>query len=84
MKQLQHWIARQKKKYKKIFKQISKNRTTLVIAHRLSTAADADEILVLEQGEITERGNHEELLSKKGKYSEMWNKQKSSIDLIHA
>ncbi|MDB3863230.1 ABC transporter ATP-binding protein/permease [Alphaproteobacteria bacterium] len=72
------------KEIQKNLQVISKNRTTLVIAHRLSTAADADEILVLEQGEITERGNHEELLSKKGKYSEMWNKQKSSIDLIHA
>ncbi|MDB2635651.1 ABC transporter ATP-binding protein/permease [Alphaproteobacteria bacterium] len=72
------------KEIQKNLQAISKNRTTLVIAHRLSTAADADEILVLEQGEITERGNHEELLSKKGKYSEMWNKQKSSIDLIHA
>jgi len=71
------------KEIQKNLQAISKNRTTLVIAHRLSTAADADEILVLEQGEITERGNHEELLSKKGKYSEMWNKQKSSIDLIH-
>ena len=72
------------KEIQKNLQAISKNRTTLVIAHRLSTAADADEILVLEQGEITERGNHEELLSKKGKYSEMWNKQKSSIDFIHA
>ncbi len=72
------------KEIQKNLQLISKNRTTLVIAHRLSTAADADEILVLEQGEITERGNHEELLSKKGKYSEMWNKQKSSIDLMHA
>ena len=72
------------KEIQKNLQAISKNRTTLVIAHRLSTAADADEILVLEQGEITERGNHEELLSKKGKYAEMWNKQKSSIDLIHA
>ena len=72
------------KEIQKNLQAISKNRTTLVIAHRLSTAADADEILVLEQGEITERGNHEELLSKKGKYSEMWNKQKSSINLIHA
>ena len=72
------------KEIQKNLQVISKNRTTLVIAHRLSTAADADEILVLEQGEITERGNHEELLSKKGKYSEMWNKQKSSIDLMHA
>ena len=72
------------KEIQKNLQAISKNRTTLVIAHRLSTAADADEILVLEQGEITERGNHEELLSKKGKYAEMWNKQKSSIDLMHA
>ena len=72
------------KEIQKNLQAISKNRTTLVIPHRLSTAADADEILVLEQGEITERGNHEELLSKKGKYSEMWNKQKSSINLIHA
>ena len=72
------------KEIQKNLQAISKNRTTLVIAHRLSTAADADEILVLEQGEITERGNHKELLSKKGKYSEMWNKQKSSIDLMHA
>ena len=72
------------KEIQKNLQAISKNRTTLVIANRLSTAADADEILVLEQGEITERGNHDELLSKKGKYAEMWNKQKSSIDLIHA
>ena len=72
------------KEIQKNLQAISKNRTTLVIAHRLSTAADADEILVLEQGKITERGNHKELLSKKGKYSEMWNKQKSSINLIHA
>ena len=53
------------KEIQKNLQAISKNRTTLVIAHRLSTAADADEILVLEQGEITERGNHDELLSKK-------------------
>tara|TARA_B100001063_G_scaffold208224_1_gene204549 strand:+ start:4961 stop:5146 length:186 start_codon:yes stop_codon:yes gene_type:complete len=57
---------------------ISKNRTTLVIEHRLSTASDADEILVLEEGQITERGTHEELLMKQGKYSEMWNKQKDT------
>ena len=47
------------KEIQKNLQAISKNRTTLVIAHRLSTAADADEILVLEQGEITERGNHD-------------------------
>ena len=67
------------KEIQKNLQLISKNRTTLVIAHRLSTAADADEILVLEQGEITERGNHEELLSKNGKYSEMWSKQESHL-----
>ena len=49
-----------------------------MIAHRLSTAADADEILVLEQGQITERGTHDELLIRDGKYAEMWNKQKDT------
>ncbi len=62
---------------------ISKNKTTLVIAHRLSTAADADEIIVLEKGEITERGNHEKLLQMHGKYAEMWNKQKTTINIIN-
>ena len=71
------------KEIQKNLQTISKNRTTLVIAHRLSTAADADEILVLEQGEITERGTHDELLLKKGKYAEMWDKQKNSPDAIH-
>jgi len=66
------------KEIQKNLQLISKNRTTLVIAHRLSTAADADEILVLEEGQITERGTHEELLMKQGKYSEMWNKQKDT------
>ena len=66
------------KEIQKNLQSISKNRTTLVIAHRLSTASDADEILVLEEGQITERGTHEELLMKQGKYSEMWNKQKDT------
>ena len=66
------------KEIQKNLQTISQNRTTLVIAHRLSTAADADEILVLEQGQITEQGTHDELLSRNGKYAEMWNKQKDT------
>ncbi len=56
--------------------EVSRNRTSLVIAHRLSTVVDADEILVLEKGEIVERGRHDELVAKKGAYAAMWNKQK--------
>lgn len=58
--------------------EISKNRTTLVIAHRLSTVVDADEILVLDRGQIVERGRHTELLAKNGAYAAMWNKQKEA------
>ena len=47
-------------------------RTTLVIAHRLSTDRDADAIMVLEQGEIIERGTHEDLLAMKGRYYELY------------
>jgi ABC-type transport system involved in Fe-S cluster assembly fused permease/ATPase subunit len=56
-------------------KEVSRSRTTLVIAHRLSTVVDADEILVLKDGEIVERGKHEELMNLKGEYSEMWKRQ---------
>jgi len=55
---------------------ISKGKTTLVIAHRLSTAADADNIIVLDKGEIVEEGTHEELLKLGKLYLEMWEKQK--------
>jgi ABC-type transport system involved in Fe-S cluster assembly fused permease/ATPase subunit len=51
---------------------ISKGRTTLVIAHRLSTVMDADQILVLAQGRIIERGSHRELLAAEGEYARMW------------
>lgn len=51
------------------------NRTTLIIAHRLSTVIHADEILVLKEGEIVERGRHEELITRAGVYHDMWEAQ---------
>ncbi len=55
---------------------VAKDRTTLVIAHRLSTVVNADEILVLDKGQIVERGRHEELLAMGGVYCAMWNRQR--------
>ena len=55
---------------------VSQNRTTLVIAHRLSTIVAADEIIVLDQGAIAERGTHLQLLAKNGLYASMWNRQR--------
>ncbi|NIC28939.1 ABCB family ABC transporter ATP-binding protein/permease [Serratia plymuthica] len=58
-------------------REVSRDHTTLVIAHRLSTVVDADEIIVLEAGEIVERGRHEELLQSDGRYAAMWQNQYS-------
>jgi ABC-type transport system involved in Fe-S cluster assembly fused permease/ATPase subunit len=55
--------------------EVSRNRTTLVIAHRLSTVVNADEIIVLKDGGIAERGKHHELLAHNGLYASMWNRQ---------
>jgi ATP-binding cassette subfamily B protein len=57
---------------------VSQNRTTLVIAHRLSTVVNADEILVLDQGVVAERGRHEDLLEKGGLYASMWTRQRAA------
>jgi ATP-binding cassette subfamily B protein len=57
---------------------VSKGRTTLVIAHRLSTIVGADEIIVLDQGEIVERGTHGALLAQMGLYESMWNRQREA------
>lgn len=57
---------------------LSARRTTLVIAHRLSTIVDADQILVMEQGEVLEQGTHIELLAQAGKYAAMWEAQSQS------
>ncbi|KAF2085032.1 ATP-binding cassette-type vacuolar membrane transporter-like protein Hmt1, partial [Saccharata proteae CBS 121410] len=59
------------------FKRLSKGRTTFIIAHRLSTIMDADLILVIENGQIIERGTQQELLGMGGKYVDLWTKQTS-------
>ncbi|MEQ8441689.1 MAG: ABC transporter ATP-binding protein/permease [Alphaproteobacteria bacterium] len=56
-------------------REVSAGRTTLVIAHRLSTVVDADEIIVLQDGQICERGTHRDLLSADGVYTRMWQRQ---------
>jgi ATP-binding cassette subfamily B protein len=64
--------SRSEKAIQAELERISQGRTTLVIAHRLSTVMDADEILVLSHGRIVERGTHKQLLELKGEYARMW------------
>jgi ATP-binding cassette, subfamily B, heavy metal transporter len=65
----------------KSLREVSAHHTTLVIAHRLSTVVDADEILVLEDGRIVERGTHEGLLARNGTYAGMWERQQRAQQL---
>ncbi|MBV8769439.1 MAG: metal ABC transporter permease, partial [Hyphomicrobiales bacterium] len=55
---------------------VAQGRTTVVIAHRLSTVVKADEIIVLDQGVVAERGSHAELLARDGLYAALWNRQR--------
>jgi ABC-type transport system involved in Fe-S cluster assembly fused permease/ATPase subunit len=65
------------KEIQKNLTQISQKHTTLIIAHRLSTVIHADEIIVLHEGEVVERGTHKFLLNQKGAYAQMWLRQQS-------
>ncbi|WP_369412854.1 ABCB family ABC transporter ATP-binding protein/permease [Neoroseomonas alba] len=63
---------------------VSRNRTTLVIAHRLSTVVEADEIIVLQDGQIAERGTHASLIAEDGLYAEMWRRQAQAVAAAEA
>ncbi|MEJ7932863.1 ABC transporter ATP-binding protein/permease [Sphingobium sp. AN558] len=63
-----------------VLRSISRKRTTIVVAHRLSTVVDADEIIVLDQGRIVERGRHADLVRADGLYAIMWTRQASERD----
>jgi ABC-type transport system involved in Fe-S cluster assembly fused permease/ATPase subunit len=63
------------KEIQKSLSEVSRDHTTLMIAHRLSTVIDADEILVLDEGRAVERGRHDELLARGGRYAAMWTRQ---------
>lgn len=61
---------------------MSENRTVLMIAHRLSTVVEADEIVVLDRGEMVERGRNAELLAHGGRYAQMWARQEREEETV--
>ncbi|GIT59918.1 MAG: hypothetical protein Ct9H300mP19_18660 [Dehalococcoidia bacterium] len=60
-------------------KELTKGQTTVIIAHRLSSLKHAEEILVLDSGEVIERGTHDELVQLGGRYSELWDLQRGDL-----
>ena len=62
------------------FKKLSKNKTTLMIAHRLSTVVDADKILVIDKGKIVEEGKHSDLIGMSGPYKKLWEEYQKSVN----
>src|SRR3546814_4240617 len=70
--------TRTEKEIQRSLREVSAERTTLIIAHRLSTVIHADEILVLEQGRVVERGRHADLLLADGQYAAMWRRQQAA------
>ena len=61
---------------------ISRNKTTLVIAHRLSTVIDANRIIVLDQGKVIEQGDHESLIDDDGLYAHLWRMQQKKAQAV--
>ena len=71
--------SRTEKEIQQALNEVSQDQTTLMIAHRLSTIVHADEIIVLADGEVTERGTHQDLIQKRGLYFAMWQRQSSGF-----
>jgi ATP-binding cassette subfamily B protein len=70
--------SRTERMIQEALRRLSSGRTTLIIAHRLSTVVDADQILVLEQGRVVEQGRHRQLLARHGTYAQMWARQQEA------